>query len=254
MNRPMAISKNTIKWIKSLHQKKYRQKYNKFIAEGDKIVREMLQQERYPIRELYALASWIKIHEAELEQANFPINAINDKELAQITQLQTPNQVLVIAEKASPIVPSWKEGWTLFLDGLQDPGNLGTILRIADWFGIAQVVAGPGTVELFNSKVIQATMGAFLRIHFLEMPLSEITQQAPDLPLFAADMHGQNVFNRKFPSAGLLLIGNEGNGVRPENLAMAHHSIAIPAPANGGAESLNAAVATGILCAVIRNQ
>ncbi|MCB0637063.1 MAG: RNA methyltransferase [Lewinella sp.] len=235
-----------------MHQKKFRQKYNKFIAEGDKIIREMLAQDRYPIRELYALPAWLAAHEREVANRPFDPQVINEKELAQISQLRTPNQVLVIADIPPAPAIDYARGWGLFLDGIQDPGNLGTILRIADWFAMDYVVAGPGTVELFNSKVIQATMGAFLRVPLIEATLDDILAEEPGLPVLATAMEGESVFTTSLPDHGLLLIGNEGQGLQPAYLTRATQTISIPRAQGGGAESLNAGVATGILCAQLR--
>ena len=154
------------------------------------------------------------------------IHTINERELSQITQLRTPNQVLAISEIRSPSSIDWNTGWTIYLDGIQDPGNLGTILRIADWFGITIVVGGPGTADLYNAKTIQATMGAFLRVQYLETDLASIRLAAAEVPIYAANMQGQNAFEVDFPKAGILLIGNEGQGISPSNLALSDTPLA----------------------------
>lgn len=250
----MALSRNTIKWVRSLHQKKFRQKYNKFIAEGDKIVRELLVQDRFPVVELYALPDWLSAYSAGLPDLSFAPQVVNEKELGQISQLRSPNQVLAVVDTPPWPTPDYSSAWGLYLDGIQDPGNLGAILRIADWFAFDYVIGGPGTVEPFNSKVIQASMGAFLRVVFLETTLDAIRRAAPDLPFLAATMDGASVFSTELPRHGLLLVGNEGNGLGTESLSLATHRIGIPRAQGGGAESLNASVATGILAAVISNR
>lgn len=249
----MALSKNTIKFIKSLHRKKFRQKYNKFIAEGEKIVEELLKQQKYTVLELYATATWVDKYSAHLtEQHPSPV-LINEGELKLISQLTTPNQVMAIV--AMPPVDNtadWSTDWCLYLDGLQDPGNVGTILRIADWFAIPHVAFGPGTVDLFNSKTIQASMGAFLRVNCETISLDGLKENYHSLPIWGATMAGENVFNLDIPKSGVLVIGNEGKGIQEEHLSLLHQQVAIAAPQGGGAESLNAGVAAGILCAALR--
>lgn len=249
----MALSKNTIKFIKALHRKKFRQKYNKFIAEGDKIVAELLQQQDYPVLELYATATWIDQYAAQLAQLQLSYTLINDAELKLISQLTTPNQVLaVVGIPADNTATDLMQDWSLYLDGLQDPGNVGTILRIADWFGISTVILGPGTVDIYNSKTIQATMGAFLRVNCQSVSLEVLKVQYPNLRIWGATMTGTNVFHLEVPTAGILVIGNEGQGIEEANLELLDQQVAIAAPKGGGAESLNAGVATGILCAALR--
>lgn len=249
----MALSKNTIKTLKALHRKKFRQKYNNFIAEGDKIVGELIRQQHYPVQEVFAFPEWLAVNEPLLRENRIPFSLINDTELRLISQLTSPNQVLaVIGQPAAENTIDWSDNWSLYLDGLQDPGNVGTILRIADWFAIPRVVAGPGTVELFNSKVLQATMGAFLRVQWVEQDLAAIRTAAPALPIWAADMGGEDIFKVDVPKAGMLVIGNEGQGLSEQVKAMVDQHVAIVAPQGSGAESLNAGVATGILCAALR--
>ncbi|WP_367389578.1 TrmH family RNA methyltransferase [Lewinella sp. LCG006] len=249
----MALSKNTIKTLTALHRKKFRQKYNNFIAEGDKIVGELIRQRHYPVQEVFALPAWLEVNEPLLQENSIPFSTINDAELRLISQLTSPNQVLaVVGQPLEEKTVDWSDNWSLYLDGLQDPGNVGTILRIADWFAIPRVIAGPGTVELFNAKVLQATMGAFLRVQWITQSLSAIRSNHPTLPIWAADMAGEDIFKLEAPKAGILVIGNEGQGVSEQVKAMVDQQVAIIAPHGSGAESLNAGVATGILCAALR--
>ena len=254
----MSLSKNNIKWLKTLHLKKYRQKYNNFIAEGDKIVSELLQQPKYVVHQIYALASWIDQNEAILQKSEVKYQAINERELKLISQLKTPNKTLAVVNIPTIIdidgvgfKKSLKSNWSLFLDGLQDPGNVGTILRIADWFAIPNVLFGPGTVDLYNSKVLQASMGAFLRVKCSSLDYTQLYSLSEEVSICLADMGGQNVFDFTPPIAGILAIGNEGQGISNSIREMNPQCLSIISP-NGGAESLNAAVATGIICAAIR--
>jgi RNA methyltransferase, TrmH family len=174
-----------------------------------------------------------------------------------ISNLTTPNKVLVVAKKTTPQYNNEIMGksFCFYLDGIQDPGNLGTILRIADWFSIPYVFCSPNTVELWNPKVIQASMGAFLRVHSSEITFEELTNRFPELPIFAAILRGNNIFETvikpDFPRRGIVIIGNEGQGISADLIEKAQFKITIPG--GGGAESLNAAVSTGIIAAVLTN-
>ena len=251
----MALSKNTIKFIKALRLKKFRQKYNKFIAEGEKIVGELLLQDDYAVQEVYALEEWIEKHTSRSHSFSGSVHVVNEQDLKLISQFATPNKVVAVVEKpASQPQPDFGNDWSLYLDGLQDPGNVGTILRIADWFAITRVIAGPGTVDLYNAKVLQATMGAFLRVTWTEMSLDTLHTAYPQVPVWSAEMGGKDIFSLPIPAAGILIIGNEGQGISAEAQNLVNQQVAIAAPVGSGAESLNAAVAAGILCAAIRRR
>ncbi len=238
------LSKNELKYIQSLCQKKQRSAERLFIAEGVKLVAELLAA-GYPVEKIYAVKDW------EAPATDVPITRIEDFELAKISTLQTPNQVLVIArqqeEKGEPVL---REKLTLVLDGIQDPGNLGTIIRIADWFGIDQIIASTDTVEYYNPKVIQSTMGSFLRVKIWYRDLATFlaTQQ---VPVYGALLEGESMYTTPVPSEGILVIGNESKGIREPVLPFINHAVTIPRM--GKAESLNAAVATGILLAQLRS-
>jgi TrmH family RNA methyltransferase len=251
----MAISKNSIKFIKSLGIKKFRQKYNKFTVEGDKMLREILMQKDLHIESLYATDSWIQTHKPENKIQQDRIFKITLTELDRISSLKTPNQVLAVIETPEYLVDSslLENDLSLYLDDIQDPGNLGTILRIADWFGIPQVICSPGTVEVFNSKVIQSSMGAFLRIKTPVISLNDILKQNDNLPVYGAVLDGENIFTIEKIKNGIIVIGNEGKGISEQNSELLTKKISIPATSSSGAESLNAAVATGIICAIVRN-
>ncbi len=245
----MSLSKNTIKYIRSLHQKKYRQEHKKFLVEGEKIVDEVLRQERFHTDAVYALPEW-----AERHPQTPRLQVINARNLEQISQLRTPNQVLAVVEQKMPppFASPQADEWLLYLDGIQSPSNVGAILRIADWFGFQRVIGGPGTADYFNSKTIQAGMGAFLRIRYYEGPLTDFLSHLTNVPIFGADSRGENVFSMNLPPRGLLVIGGEASGIRPETVPHIQRWLSIPRSPGGGAESLNAAVATGILCAAIQ--
>ena len=238
------LSKNELKYIQSLCQKKQRSAERLFLAEGVKLAGELLES-RYPVKNIYAVEEW------EAPVTHIPITRISAVELEKISVLQTPNQVLLIAEQQEPGgEPELKNHFTLVLDGIQDPGNLGTIIRIADWFGIDQIIASKDTVELYNPKVIQSTMGSFLRVKIWYRDLETILAKK-EVPVYGALLNGESMYTTASPKEGILVIGNESKGIRETILPLINHAITIPR--TGKAESLNAAVATGILLSQLRS-
>lgn len=238
------LSKNELKYIQSLCQKKQRSAERLFIVEGVKLVSELLDA-GYPIKNIYALEEW------EAPATSLPITRITPFELEKISLLQTPNQVLLIAAQQEPGgEPVLKNQFTLMLDGIQDPGNLGTIIRIADWFGINQIIASEDTAELYNPKVIQSTMGSFLRVKVWYRDLETVLAKN-EVPVYGALLNGESMYTIAVPNEAILVIGNESKGIRETVLPHISHAITIPRI--GRAESLNAAVATGILLSKLRS-
>lgn len=234
------LSKAQIKYIQSLQHKKYRQKSGQFIAEGDKIVPELLS-EGVPVQEVYATASWISAHEQLLN--NVRVTAVDEAVLKQISALTTPNQAMALLNIPEPTPAVLKGVVTIALETIQDPGNLGTIIRIADWFGIKQVICSPDCVDAYNPKTIQATMGSIARVRVIE---SEIIPLLQEVPSYAATLHGTNIVEFKKIEEGIILIGNESRGLSDQVIAACTYRITIPRL--GGAESLNAGIAAGIIC------
>lgn len=241
------LSKQVLKDIQRLGLKKGRAETGLFLAEGPKVVGELLEAIPGQVEGVYALPAWIESHRPKV--APHQLHEVTPAELERLSQLQTPNEVLLVARQWSGTRPAQPntasaEGWILYLDAIQDPGNLGTILRIADWFGIAHVVCGPGCAERFNPKVVQSTMASLARVNVWydeeDNWLGEISA-----PVLAAALEGTSLYAYEAPKGGVLLIGNESKGLRPELLDRATQKITIPKI--GGAESLNAAVATGII-------
>ncbi|MBS1627154.1 MAG: RNA methyltransferase [Bacteroidetes bacterium] len=233
------LSKNEVKYIQSLCHKKQRNETGLFIAEGPKLAEEILASS-YIIEKVYALPEWI--------EKNNKINAveITQKELNQISQLQTPNEVVLIVKQAGiGIEPILKNNFTVVLDDIQDPGNLGTIIRLCDWFGVQQIICSNNTVELYNSKVIQSTMGSFVNVKIWYKNLIDFFNSNKNIPVWGAVLNGMNVYELVKPKEAILLIGNEGKGINNNLLSFIHKKVTIPK--KGKAESLNAAVATGIL-------
>ncbi len=242
------LSKAKIKYIRSLHRKKSRQRYNKFIAEGSKIAKEILNHPEMEVEMLVATRPWLD----SLPSINENILCIeaSQQELKDISTLSTPNEVLMVASPLDSNIPvtDISQQVSLFLDGIQDPGNLGTILRIADWFGIEYVFMGHGTVDAYNPKVVQSSMGAFLRIKAVPITGDELFQAFPNTRIMGADMQGKSIYDLSSDERkGIIVIGNEGNGISDIMREKIEHWITIPS--RGGAESLNAGVACGIICA-----
>jgi RNA methyltransferase, TrmH family len=222
-----------------------------FLLEGDKMVRELLEQRPDLAESIFALPEWIASHQPLRSMQKMSVEEITEKELKQISSLQTPNQVLAIARQPKPpeLPTDFNQHLSLYLDGIQDPGNMGTILRIADWFGIKTVICSATCVEVYSPKVVQATMGAIFRVETLTEDLVSLTERFPDLPVYGTLLEGENLYQAKLGSRGIVVIGNEGNGISAENLALITRPISIPHGQGSQAESLNAAVATGIVCA-----
>jgi TrmH family RNA methyltransferase len=241
------LHRSRVKDIQSLAHKKSREETGLYVVEGPKMVSELLHWKPASLRSIYATSSWISVHEQDLdESARLVLTCVTDDELSSISFLQTPNQVLAVAEKPTMDEPLNLNGRiTLLLDTIQDPGNMGTILRTADWFGIDQVICSPDSADIFNPKVVQATMGAIfrIRVHVLD-PLS-VVDQLGTVPLICSALEGDNLFSCAPLKEALIIIGNESRGASPALMSRASRRITIPR--YGHAESLNAAVATGII-------
>jgi TrmH family RNA methyltransferase len=252
----MPLSKSKEKYIRSLHLKKNRDQNSNFIAEGEKLAKEILSAPHIQIESILAQKGWITNNSHLINGLDGRVEIVNVAELKLISQLTTPNQVLIVAKQLSPSIKEKivASDWSLYLDRIQDPGNMGTILRIADWFGIKHVFCSPDSVELYNSKVIQASMGAFLRVNVIAIDFQHIKQQFPDLPVLATVVDkGTSVFHYQAVQHGIIIMGNESQGISNELLNQATHQITIPSQGGSGMESLNVAVATGIICGTLRN-
>lgn len=235
------LSKKVVKDIQSLNLKKHRSETGLFVAEGPKVVGELLQLIPEQFQNLYATEAWQKVQQV---WSPVPVEIVSEEELQKLSQLQTANQVLAIIKQLPTEKPVLENEWALYLDTIQDPGNFGTIIRIADWFGIKKVICSKGCADLYNSKVVQSTMASLARVKvWYDEEDNWLSQQW--LPVLAATLGGQSLYNVDKLQAGILLIGNESKGVRPEYIQKATHQVTIPRI--GDAESLNAAVATGII-------
>jgi len=238
------ISKNQVKYIQSLGQKKSRDIENRFIAEGPKLVNELLNAENCRIVQLFALKEWID--ENPNASKHTEVIELSGVELEKISQLTTPNQVLAVIEKIQwKNDPKIKGNITLALDTIQDPGNMGTIIRLADWFGIKNIFCSTDCVDVYNPKVIQSSMGSISRVRIEYTDILSWLTENNDVLIYAAVLDGRDVTKMEKIKEGIIVIGNESKGIHQEMLKLANVQITIPG--KGKAESLNAAVATGII-------
>ncbi|MCU0387218.1 MAG: RNA methyltransferase [Chitinophagaceae bacterium] len=238
------LTKGEIKYIQSLQDKKHRDAAQRFVVEGAKWLEELIQWQPDWIEKILATKKWKEEHKRAAD--SFVVESIEDYEMEKISFLSQPSPVLAIARKPVHENPVFDHNrWNLVLDGIQDPGNLGTIIRIADWFGLPAIFCSSDTADAYNPKVVQATMGSLCRVKIIYGNLEKILSET-DIPVFISAMQGNNIFDTNAQS-GILVIGSEGKGVRPEVAAKASRKITIPRI--GRAESLNAAVATGIMLA-----
>lgn len=237
------LSQQEIKKIRQLKQKKYREEQGLFIAEGPKIVNELLHSGFRP-RSVYSV-----------EKMDCPVlKLISGNDLERISTLTTPNKVLGVFEMKTSKGKWNGKGLALALDDLRDPGNLGAIIRIADWFGITNVFCSETCVDVYNPKVVQATMGSIARVEVnyvaLRYFLPEVKAASKGLKIYGAVMNGKNIYREKLAAEGIVLIGNEARGISDELLAHVGNKITIPRL--GKAESLNAAAAAAIICSEFR--
>jgi TrmH family RNA methyltransferase len=240
------LSKANIKYIKSLQVKKYRKQEQCFVIEGAKSVLELLASDFEPVMLIGTpdfLSTVRRLPEVETIE-------VSEKDLTGLGDFQTNSSVIAVA-RMKPNVPIQvlQEEFALVLDDIRDPGNLGTIIRAADWYGITKIIASSETADFYNSKVITSTMGSFTRVGIFYTALEQYLAQST-LPVFGAYLEGKNIHKTRFGSGGLIVIGNESHGIRPELEKFITDKITIPR--FGKAESLNAAIATAIICDSIR--
>ena len=235
----MSLSKNHIKLITSLQQKKYRQKHKLFVAEGVKVVEELLNS-NFEVEKLFITQDY------KSNLNNEQLVAVTDIELKKISQLKTPNKVLGLF-RIPEIDSDSNNGLIVALDEINDPGNLGTIIRLCDWFGVSKLVCSKNTVDCFNQNVVQASMGSLTRVRIVYEDLIPFLK-ATDFPSFIADMDGENVYECNLPKEAILIMGNEANGISDEIREIIDSKISIPRfGAVQQTESLNVATATAIL-------
>jgi TrmH family RNA methyltransferase len=239
------LVKSQVKYIQSLGHKKFRDADGVFIAEGPKIVSELLYSENLQLIQCFAYESWLQSNSGIEKGREKLFNVINEKELERISFHSAPNQVLAIFSKPVFNTQGESNNITLLLDTIQDPGNLGTIIRTADWFNVKRIVCTEDTVDIFNPKVVQSAMGSITRVELVYANLREYIKSNPEIPVIAGSINGQNLEEKIKVSGAMLLMGNESRGISHELELMAGRLIRIPG--KGNAESLNVAVATGII-------
>jgi len=237
------VAKSELKLIRSLQQKKYRNQHQLFFVEGKKAVTELLSSDIEP----YA------IYTTDLNIFNFLVSDLKDitkTELQQISALKNPNGVLGVFHIPKPKKVDFQD-WILALDDVRDPGNLGTIIRLCDWFGIPNLVCSQNTVDCYNPKVLQATMGSIARLNITYVDLDMFLKDV-EVPIYGAFMNGESVYGNKFGEKGILILGNEGRGISEEVETLTSNKITIPQYGNETTESLNVASATAILLNEVR--
>lgn len=250
------LSKAKVKYIRSLELKKFRNENNTFVAEGNKLVADML-----PVFEcelLIATPSWMAT------QGDIPAKELlvaEEDDIRKASFLKNPQDVLAVFKR-----PEWnmaeitpEKDLILALDGIQDPGNLGTIIRLADWFGITHIVCSQDTADVFGPKTVQATMGALTRvkIHYTDLETFLQRQASQGIPLYGTFLDGENMYEKTTLSGnGIIIMGNEGNGIRPAIEALVNEKLYIPNYPEGQptSESLNVAIATAVICAEFRRR
>jgi RNA methyltransferase, TrmH family len=252
------LSNNQLKYYSSLRQKKFRQLHGKFLAEGDKIVLDILKtpDSFLSIVSLLCTNSFISHHSIP---KNIQIQLISDKELERISTLKSPNQAILELN-----IPEYhadfsiiQDKLSLFFEDIRDPGNLGTIVRTADWFGIDEIFCSTESVDLFNPKTIQSSMGSFARVKVHYRDSQELFQDIVDFndyPLIATLLEGNNIYQSDLPSHGMIFFGNESKGLSKNISEKCPYKISIPSSENSMAESLNLAISTGIICSEFRRR
>jgi TrmH family RNA methyltransferase len=242
------LSKSQIGFIKSLHQKKYRKEHGLFIVEGLKTLMEFFSS-KYQIQSIYYLPQYQSL--LPKLPSNIKLFEVNNVELEKISTLQAPQGILALIAipENLEIAPEALIGeFSLALDGIQDPGNMGTIIRTADWFGFKNIICSTNTVEAFNPKTVQATMGSLARVNICYTSLPEYIQNL-EIPVYAAMLNGESLYEIEWERNGLVVLGNEGKGVSDEVANLISRRLTIPRV--GAAESLNVSISAAIICAEI---
>jgi TrmH family RNA methyltransferase len=246
------LSKTHTKYIQSLQHKKQRDITHSFIAEGPKVVMDLLNSRKFVCKELFALNNWLQEHSKQIVLLkDTKVTEVEDFELQKISSLSTVHAVVAVFEKRKPVYKiETALKITLVLDTIQDPGNLGTIIRIADWFGIENIVCSIGCADMYNAKVVQSTMGSLGRVNVIYTDLVVWLDENSKVKIYSASLEGENVKSVGKLKEGIIIIGNEANGVSDEVMNLVSGKVNIPRI--GEAESLNAAVATGIILSHVR--
>ena len=240
----MDINNGIIKVVRSLASKKYRDDEGLFVAEGNKCVRDTW--DAFRCRWLIATRSWYE--QCGTAEHYDKIVFANSQQMARISQFDTPSDVVAVYEKPEDVIDSGRvaKSLNIVLDNIQDPGNLGTIIRLADWFGIRDIFASRTTVDVYNHKVVQATMGAIARVKVHYGDLEQFFEEYPDLPVYGTFLDGKDIYNSDLGKQGFVIFGNEGQGISAKVAKHVNQRLLIPKANTAGSESLNVGVAAAI--------
>ncbi len=251
----MGLSRNKIRYIRSLKLKKNRDEQQVFIAEGDKLVSELLNSCRCQF--LTALPEWVASH-PKIYTQSAEVAIASSAELSKATFLKTAPPVIAVFHRPQYNIEQFDANSeiSIVLDGVQDPGNVGTIFRIADWFGIEWIIASNDSADLYNPKTVQATMGAIARVRVINMNIMKFLSQNINLPIYGAFLDGNNIYEEELSDSGIIVMGGEGSGIRPEVEKIINSRLFIPSypPGRATSESLNVATATAIICSEFRRR
>ncbi|MBQ2536059.1 MAG: RNA methyltransferase [Bacteroidaceae bacterium] len=255
------ISKNRLKYVRSLEMKKYRKAEGVFVAEGHKLVGDLLDV--FECKYLAATSEWLSANAAWVERqrrSGVEVDEVTDEELKRASFQETPQQVLAVFKQLTyevDVNEVARKQLCLVLDDVQNPGNLGTIVRLADWFGIEHIFCSKGCADIYNPKTVQATMGGIARVQVHEADLPELLSRLDkDIPVYGTFLDGENIYGKELENRGLIVMGNEGKGVSKEVAAFVTERLYIPNYPEGRetSESLNVAIATAIVCAEFRRR
>lgn len=251
------LTKQTIKLVRSLDQKKYRIQNKLFVVEGNKIIDEIIKI-KYPVKFIIATSDWISAHN---NLKNIEIIQVGENGIQKISFQKTPQSAIAVCNitENKLDISEIEQNLTLALDDVQDPGNVGTIIRIADWFGIKNILAGFSTADVYNPKVIQASMGAFARVKVHYVLLPEVLQKFKNennLTIYGTTLKGENVYTKELKNKGIIVMGNEGSGISAEVSKTLSQELLIPDFSDEiqKTESLNVATATAIICSEFRRR
>lgn len=255
------LSKNKIKFLHSLEMKKNRDAQQSFVAEGPKIVHDILSRHKDQLSVIAATEEWFAQEYQLMDGLQYERIVVSADELTKVSFLCHPQQVFAVFRKFVEMtpeeLPSLADKLTLVLDGVQDPGNMGTIIRIADWFGIENIYCSPETADVYNPKVVQATMGSIARVKVLYGDLMALFASLPaDVPVYGTLLDGEDIYAQQLDNRGFIVMGNEGKGISPELTQRVNRRLLIPnfPPERPTADSLNVAIATAITCSEFRRQ
>jgi RNA methyltransferase, TrmH family len=245
------LSKNTLKFIKSLHQKKFRKQENAFFVEGGKNVTELLAS-NFQVSHLLYTPKFADENQSYLKEFSGEAFEVNQKTLEAVGSFQTNDAALAVAAiKPNELIELGSKDWAIALDDVRDPGNLGTIIRISDWYGIHNIILSAESADFYNPKVLHASMGSFTRVNIFYTELKGYLSSIK-LPIYGAFLEGENIYQQNFGEGGIILMGNESKGISDELENLVNQKITIPR--FGSAESLNVAVATAIICDNVKRQ